>query len=203
MMPAMSQSTNRPTRSWLTNGTWLSILSLAMALAVTGCKKEAKKTDESATDDQNQAGKTSGGTVETEPGDNGAGGTDATKPAGKPTIKLLNTGAEPRHELRYKLDQGHKENVVMIITMAMQMDMPGAPSTPVQMPPMKMLMALEVTEKISDDQAKYTFAVTGTDVEDSPGADPMVAQALKTSIANVVGMKGSALVDTRGFNEMA
>ena len=118
-------------------------------------------------------------------------------------VNLLSPGAEPREVLRYSLEKGHKEKVAMTMTMGMEMEMAGMPSQPIKMPPMKMTMELAITELLGDDAARYAFSVTDSDVLKAEGVEPMVAQALQAEIEKIVGMKGTARVDSRGFNSDA
>lgn len=182
----------------------LALLITALGLGIApGCKKEKKAEDGTTEGKTVAADENSADTVATDDtADEGDSTADDSAGADKPSVEvvLLDPGSEPRQELRYKLEKGHKEQVAMTITMTMKMEMPGMPSTPISMPPMKMVMDLEIAEKLDDDKARYKFEVTETDILDAPDVQPMVAKTLKSEIGKVVGMKGSAVVDTRGFN---
>jgi hypothetical protein len=124
----------------------------------------------------------------------------AAEAASTAVVKLIEPGAEPRKELRYALKTGTKESIDLIMGMQMKMNIPGMPMPATKVPKMKMTMSVEITDKVGDKEAKYHFAVTDAGVLDTPGVDPMVATMTGTELKKVVGMKGTAIVDSRGFN---
>ncbi|MEM9487608.1 MAG: hypothetical protein AAGC55_00620, partial [Myxococcota bacterium] len=90
--------------------------------------------------------------------------------AGGPTVKLLEPGAEPRRELRYKLTAGSNEAMVMSMEMAMATKAPGANTPRMKLPVMDMVMTMSIAEKVGADKARYTFEMSGSKVHPGEGA---------------------------------
>ena len=141
--------------------------------------------------------------------DKGSGEPEAARPVdttatGKgPIVKLLDAGAEPRRELRYALVPGSKETLVMTMTMAMQTKLPGMPAPEVKMPTIAMHMDLTIAEKVSANEARYQFVMTDATVSGREGVDEQVVAMTQKALSTATGLKGSAIVDTRGFNHDA
>lgn len=174
---------------------------LALGLAPAACKKETAppETTEPAAEAEAPAAEATAPAEPTAP----APETAAAPASDEVKVVLLEAGSEPRRVLRYALSPGHTEKMAMVIDMTMHMDMPQLGKQTVAMPPMKMIMDLAIAEKVGDDEARYTFEVTETDALPKDGIAPAMAQAMKTQLGQLVGMKGSAIVDTRGFNRDA
>lgn len=120
-----------------------------------------------------------------------------------PIVKLVEPGAEPRRVLRYALVPGTDEMLVMTMTMAMQTKLPGMPTPEVKMPAIAMYMKLTIAEKVSDNEARYEFVMTEAKVSSRDGVDPNVVEMTQKAMSTAAGLKGSAIVDTRGFNRDA
>lgn len=114
-------------------------------------------------------------------------------------VALLDAGAEPRRALRYRFDD--RANVVMEMTMEMGMAIGmGQPNpTEVQLPPMKLFMAIQPEAVRPDGALRYTFRLDSTDVLAGDTGDPALRENLKAELKKTEGLSGWALVDTRGF----
>ncbi|WP_152629951.1 hypothetical protein [Haliangium ochraceum] len=122
------------------------------------------------------------------------------KAAARPEVKLLVPGAEPRRTLRYRLREGAEERLIMRMNLAIQTATNGVPVPEVETPAVSMDMQLRVAETSDDEQARYDFALSAIEVEETPGVLPEVAAAMRERFQNVAGLTGSARVDSRGFN---
>ena len=128
-----------------------------------------------------------------------AGDSLAPRAAPPPSVELLSAGAQPRRELRYQLAEGARERIVIELEMEMAMALGGAPSSPVKLPRMQMVLDLEVEEAL-DDGARYRFELSEARSLDSHGVDPTVLHAIEQGLSQTVGTRGRAVVDARGFH---
>ncbi len=161
------------------------MLAAVMAVAV-GCKKDAP---EPAAGDE----PTTEPAVET-----AEAPAEAPKEARKgepPRIELLSAGAEPRVKLRYKLPADAQER--MFLTMNTSVTAMG---TPMALPTMTLLMDIQLLEKIGEDAARYSFELTGSKVEAKEGVQEQVVTMTRQALEQAHGMKGTVVVDSRGFN---
>jgi hypothetical protein len=123
-----------------------------------------------------------------------------------PTVELLSPGDEPRRELRYVFEPGTRERVTVELDMEMVLELADAPSPPVQLPRMQMVLDLAIEElaegerAAADDAVRYTFELSEASALASDGVDPTVLRAVEQGLAQTVGTRGSAVVDARGFN---
>lgn len=118
-------------------------------------------------------------------------------------VALLTPGKSPRKPLRYSLPSASfKQKIGMTMTMAMDMQMgAGGQSVKMRLPPIRMEMELSVAEKLSDQEVRCKFAVTGADV--LAGGDPMfdaMRGTLKSELQKAVGVGGGLIVNHRGVN---
>lgn len=181
----------------------------AFALCASGCEKkdDAKKSAPANKTEAKKGDKTDVKTVTATPkiDDTGAGRTmtPPAKTGAGPMIKLLDAGAEPRRPLRYKLDVGAKDKLVMDMDVAIETKMPGMALPKMTMPTISMTMDIEVTEKVSDTEAKYQFVMSDVQVKDRPGSMPGMSGNMQMVMNKAKGMSGTAIVDTRGINRDA
>jgi hypothetical protein len=85
------------------------------------------------------------------------------------------------------------------MTMAMDMSMGPGQSMKMRLPPIVMEMELAVVEKLSGDEMRCKFAVTGADV--LPGGDKLfdaMRGQLKAELNKVVGAAGTLIMNNRG-----
>jgi hypothetical protein len=174
----------------------LMLVAMLAAVALAGCSKDEaskKETSQSTEVAPEQIGDTAG----EQPG--------AARPqAGqKPTIKLLEPGAEPRRQLRYKLVQGAKETLVMSMDTSIRTEAPGMPAPTIKIPTMAMTMELEVTEVLGEHEARYQFVLSESKVTGGDDVMPQLVEMTQAALDQAKGMRGTAIVDSRGFNRDA
>jgi hypothetical protein len=104
--------------------------------------------------------------------------------AAQPAVTLLDAGAAPRQELRYRLEAGRTEYGAMRASMQMG----GAMMPPVSSPPVTMRMVMRTTDVNADGVARYEFEITSVDA---------ASGALAPDAATGVG--GWARIDARGL----
>lgn len=116
----------------------------------------------------------------------------------KVTIKVLEQGAAPRQELRYKYREGSVENMVMEMDTAMKMTVNGQPLMDMSLPTIRMVAAVKVTDVTDDGNASVEVEFTGGDIIAKPDTQPQVADAMRAELKKVTGTKGTMVVTPRG-----
>jgi hypothetical protein len=77
-------------------------------------------------------------------------------------VKLLSAGAEPRSPLRYSVTPGSKERLEMTMQISMAIEMAGNAMPPVDMPPLKMIMDIDVLPNAPN--GDLSFSVTFAEI---------------------------------------
>lgn len=103
--------------------------------------------------------------------------------AAQPAVTLLDAGAAPRQELRYRLEAGRTEHGALSTSMQMS----GTNMPVVSGPPMTVRMMMRTTDVSADGVARYEFEVTSVDAGN--GASPVLDRAIG----------GWARIDARGL----
>jgi hypothetical protein len=104
--------------------------------------------------------------------------------AAQPAVTLLDAGAAPRQELRYRLEAGRTEYGALSTSMQMR----GTNMPAVSGPPMTMRMMMRTTDVSADGVARYEFEVTAVETGNG-GASPVLDPAIG----------GWARIDARGL----
>jgi hypothetical protein len=120
-------------------------------------------------------------------------------PDTQPTVRLLNAGQGAKRELRYQFQGMQAQNMAMDMTMAMETKM-GEFQQKMEMPTMRMVMQVTPGQR-TNDELTYQFELVETSVAEGGTAPPMVAQAMRTSLAGTRGMKGTVVIDSRGVTK--
>jgi hypothetical protein len=113
-------------------------------------------------------------------------------------IQVLDRGAEPRQELRYRFKKDTTENVVFEMQMAQKMNMGGQPVAPVEVPPIEMSLQFKTLDVLANGDARVSLELVGVNIKAKPGADPNMTAAMRQAMQKLVGMKGQMTVTTRG-----
>jgi hypothetical protein len=116
-------------------------------------------------------------------------------------VELLNPGVEPRQQLRLKPAIDLKETTVMTLKMDMEISASGR-SSPAKSPVSVMTFETKVTKIDPNGDIHYEAAYTNVDITDDTGnTPPAVRDAMRSTLKSMVGMKGSFIMDNRGFNK--
>lgn len=121
-----------------------------------------------------------------------------TAPATTPTETgpfLVDAGAEPRYQLRYRVPAGTLRTMTMAYDMTMSL--PGL-GTQV-MPTMLFTGTYDVLEVAADGTFKTRTIFDDTDVRARDGADPAVVETLKSSLAGMEQLQMLGTFDERGM----
>ncbi|MEP6486710.1 hypothetical protein NDI43_15310 [Microcoleus vaginatus GB2-A3] len=132
-----------------------------------------------------------------------APGVSAPVPNSKtPQVELLNPGVEPRQQLRLKPAIDVKETTVMTVKMDMDISASGQSSAAAKIPVSVMTFETKVTKIAPNGDIYYEFAYTNADiVGDTGNTQPAALNAMRSALKNMVGVKGSFIMDNRGFNK--
>lgn len=80
-------------------------------------------------------------------------------------VKLLSAGTEPRRPLRYSMTPGSKERLEMTMKMSMAMEMAGSAMPAMDMPPMKMVMDIDVLPNAPNGDFAFNFTFADISME--------------------------------------
>ena len=119
-----------------------------------------------------------------------------------PQVELLNPGVEPRQQLRLKPAIDVKETTVMTVKMDMEISASGRSSPAAKIPVSVMTLETKVTKIDPNGDIHYEFAYTNADITGDTGNIPPAARdAMRSALKSMVGMKGSFIMDNRGFHK--
>ncbi len=124
-------------------------------------------------------------------------------PAATARIELLSKGKEPRQELRIKPTVGNKEVAQMKINIDMGMSIEGKPLPAFKMPATIMKTDVVVTKVEPNGDIYYDFSYTDADVQGDTSLPPAAISKMRGEIKKLAGMKGTAVVDSRGQTKEA
>lgn len=115
-----------------------------------------------------------------------------------PTMTIIDAGAEPRRVLRYRFNEDSSESASMELGIDMGMSMGGIQIPQMGIPTIRMVIGLSQVDVSEDGSARYEFNIGETELIDSPGTDPAIANAVRASLGQLPSMSGWARVDSRG-----
>ena len=109
---------------------------------------------------------------------------------------------EPRQQLRLKPAIDVKQTTVMTVKMDMEVSASGRPSPAAKIPVSVMTFETKVTKIDPNGDIHYEFAYTNADITGDTGNIPPAARdAMRSALKSMVGMKGSFIMDNRGFHK--
>jgi hypothetical protein len=122
--------------------------------------------------------------------------------AGPPVVTLIDPGAEPRKPLRYAF-QKKAESVEMDMKMSMAMNVGGRASPMMTMPTIRMTLELKPESIDKDGTVTATVLAKKAEVLKDAPVPPEVLTKLSEQIQGMVGLKGRAVITSRGFTKEA
>jgi hypothetical protein len=109
---------------------------------------------------------------------------------------------EPRQQLRLKPAIDVKETTVMTLKVDMEISASGRSSPPAKSPVSVMTFDTKVTKIDPNGDIHYEFAYTNVDITgDTGNTPPAVREAMRSTLKSMVGVKGSFIMDNRGFHK--
>jgi hypothetical protein len=128
-----------------------------------------------------------------------AGRADQPAPPDAPRVKLLAPGAAPRRALRFSAKEGQKGLITMVLAMSMEMSL-GTTALPAQtIPEIHYGMGYHVTKVDPQGDIAYEFELQDLQVTPGPGVAPMVLDTMKGVLEKMRGLRGHAVVTSRGL----
>ncbi|HTB84333.1 MAG TPA: DUF6263 family protein, partial [Candidatus Sulfotelmatobacter sp.] len=113
-------------------------------------------------------------------------------------VKLLDAGSEPRKILRLHPVVGDKQSMTMNMQMSMAMSAAGNSMPAMNLPAMVMSMDSEVKDISPDGQISYAIMFSSADVVPDKDTPPATAAVMKTALAGLQGVSGTAKMSDRG-----
>jgi hypothetical protein len=114
-------------------------------------------------------------------------------------VKVLDAGAAPRRELRYKFSTGDTEKMLMDMDMSMAVEFGGRKPPKVKIPKMRMKMSIADKKRTSAGLLQYSFKLDEIEVVAAERDNPAVVNQMKQQLKGVKGLSGSASVSPRGL----
>jgi len=121
-----------------------------------------------------------------------------TSPVVQPQVELLNTGTEPKQELRFKPMVNEKQTATMTMNMDMKIFIAGKPVPKAKLPASVMTIEMVVTKVDANGDIHYQFSYSDADVVGDTTLPPNVIEAMRSQVRKIVGIGGSCTVDNRG-----
>jgi hypothetical protein len=114
-----------------------------------------------------------------------------------PVVTVVAPGAEPRQKLRFHPPLGAKRTVLLTMRMAMDVKLGENALPKTKVPTMKLWIDTVVKSVAPNGDIRYDFAFNKAEVVDDPESAQLV-QLVRDQISKVKGIKGHALVSSRG-----
>jgi hypothetical protein len=113
-------------------------------------------------------------------------------------VKLLEPGAEPRRELRYRYDKGRVERARLISGTGLTMEVGGQKLDLPAMPDLEMNAKIRIVDLLASGSARRQLVIDKVDLKQG-GIDPSLRDDVEQALARLEGLKGRDLIDARGF----
>ncbi|MCA1991270.1 MAG: hypothetical protein LDL41_04370 [Coleofasciculus sp. S288] len=121
-----------------------------------------------------------------------------TPPAMQTQVELLDAGIEPRQELRFTPVANSKQTATMRTSMDVTSTISGQPMPQIKVPSSDMTMEVTITQVDANGDIHSEFAFTQANVLAEPDVPPEVLNAMRSALKQVVGLRGSSIMDNRG-----
>lgn len=117
---------------------------------------------------------------------------------GKPVVKLIEAGAEPRSDLSYAFVKGNSQKMVMAMDMSMGMKMQGQTLPATSLPRMTMGMDAATIDKSAAGEFKIDSHLTTVSVDPNGGQQEQMARALRPHLEAMKGLSMAYWVSPKG-----
>ena len=119
----------------------------------------------------------------------------------QPQIELLNVGTGTKQKLRFQPAANFKQSAVMTVNMDMVMSIAGQPLPPFKQPATVITLQTTVTKIDPNGDIHYEFSYSDLDFTGDTNLPPQVLNKIRSQLKKIVGTKGSAIVDNRGYTK--
>lgn len=117
---------------------------------------------------------------------------------GKPVVKLLEAGAEPRSDISYAFVKGSSQKMLMAMDMSMGMKMQGQTLPATALPRMTMGMDAATVDKNGAGEFKVDSHLTTVSVDPNGGQQEQMARALRPHLEAMKGLSMAYWVSPKG-----
>jgi hypothetical protein len=119
-------------------------------------------------------------------------------------IQLVNPGAELRQQLNLKPNLGVKQMTTMAVKMEMGTSTPDKSMNVTKVPTMVLTIETKANKIDTNGDIHYEFSYAEADLAGDTSTLPTAAlDAMRISVKRLVGLKGSAIMDSRGNHKKA
>lgn len=130
--------------------------------------------------------------------DNTGSSASAASPS-DPKVTLLSPGKDPKVELRYTPKANQTTKMTVLMSMGLTVRMGDKAQPPMKLPKMSTDMTMQVTGVAPDGAISYDFAIVSAKALPGKDVKPELMKQLDASFGKMVGLKGHAVVDSRGI----
>jgi len=123
---------------------------------------------------------------------------DLTRPAAV-DVTVLEPGDEPRSPLRYRIDPGQSENLVMDVAIQMKLAV-GDKDPPAPNPTVR--LSMEVRSGTGGQRLNLNGRINKVEVLEEPGIPPALASALRSDLDRLRGTSWKAVFTDRGHLDL-
>jgi hypothetical protein len=163
-----------------------------MALAGLGCSREATPGETS-----DAAPAASAPPAATAPAS--TAGALPPAPAATARVRLIDPGKEPRDTLRYAWRPTEHERLVMELRTAASTEGGGAATPEIALPAVRIAVAIDPTRVSPEGELAYAWRVVSTEVDTADGGRGTVADGMRSEVAAVEHLSGTATVNPLGL----
>ncbi|MGJ5675051.1 MAG: DUF6263 family protein [Nostochopsis sp.] len=119
----------------------------------------------------------------------------------KTQIELLNPGTGAKQQLRFQPPVNFKQTAIMTMKMDMAMLIAGQPLPTFKQPATVMTLQATVTKIDPNGDIHYNFSYPDVDLTSDTNLPPQVLNTLRSQIQKIRGIRGSTIVDNRGYTK--
>lgn len=130
-------------------------------------------------------------------------GAAAEASSGSPmaAMKLLDAGRPPRRKLRYTWRLDRKERVSIDLRTSTSTEIRGEKPTEIPLPPVHIVIAIDPQSVTGDGALLYAWRVASTSVAENRETPSQVADGMRSEVAAIEHLSGTARVNARGLAE--
>jgi hypothetical protein len=116
------------------------------------------------------------------------------------TMKLVDRGRAPRRKLRYRWRVDHKERLVMDLRTQLSTESDNTKQPEIPLPPVHVIVDIDAQGVWPDGDLQYAWRVASSSVPPGdPHVPPYVADGMRTEVATIARLSGTAVVTSRGL----